>query len=343
MISYRHILSSLSAAALIFLLSATSCTRITPGHNGAVPISFDLLPLSKTIVESAADMTEFAVWGYHATADDPTTVTQDFDCQLVEFIDFQGWTYEPLRFWEENSTYDFLALYPHNAAETYAEVSMINDVRVMGISGYNAADETDLMFAQDLSHVCGSFETQAPEEVSLEFKHLMTQIEFKVVRDPATANLTAFKPVITDASLSGLPAYRTFSSSKYDPSAPSVSIIDCWSIPSENANDTYSLTLENKNIELTGSTDEVSVFTSARLTYPQQLSEDLIFSISYTTREGQTEPFVRSVPLNTLSMFWEAGKRYVYTFTVTDSDFILFGPPAVNPWQEAVGGIMIIE
>ncbi len=40
---------------------------------------------------------------------------------------------------------------------------------------------------------------------------------------------------------------------------------------------------------------------------------------------------------------WEAGRQYRYTFNISDRDRILFDTPTVNGWDEAVGGITIVD
>ena len=79
------------------------------------------------------------------------------------------------------------------------------------------------------------------------------------------------------------------------------------------------------------------------MVFPQALTSDVYFEITYST-DGGTNYTTQKVQLisSPLSV-WEAGRRYSYSFTVSDNDRILFDVPTVNGWDEATGGIIIVD
>ena len=88
-------------------------------------------------------------------------------------------------------------------------------------------------------------------------------------------------------------------------------------------------------------TDGVSILGEILL-FPQYVKQGLYFEITYEVNDVEREPVridLTSLPLSE----WQAGMRYRYSFTVSDSDRILFDVPTVNPWEEATGGIIIVE
>ena len=49
-----------------------------------------------------------------------------------------------------------------------------------------------------------------------------------------------------------------------------------------------------------------------------------------------------TLPATTVSM-WEAANHYRYSFTLTGGGYIVFDPPTVNAWSDAIGGNVTID
>lgn len=282
MISYRHILSSLSAAALIFLLSATSCTRIAPGHNGTVPISFDLLPLSKTIVESAADMTEFAVWGQH-TSTDASTVSTIFNATCI-YNDF-GWTYDSPRYWTEGS-YSFYALHPYKQA---INTTCTTDGLTIDFKSPEA--DIDLMIA-DADRTYTPTDPTTAAAVPLTFEHLLARVIIEVRTE--ADNLS-----VSSLSLSGeiIDAYYDATSAQ-------------WDLGQTTGN-------HEADISEGGIIISSTAATVLDLLMIPQTPDDVQISVSYSTGENDPETHGVSLPSTTS---WEKGRQYRYTLTLGTTD-----------------------
>jgi len=48
------------------------------------------------------------------------------------------------------------------------------------------------------------------------------------------------------------------------------------------------------------------------------------------------------LPATTVSM-WTAANHYRYSFTLTGGGYIVFDPPTVNAWSDAIGGNVTID
>ena len=80
------------------------------------------------------------------------------------------------------------------------------------------------------------------------------------------------------------------------------------------------------------------------LPLPGQLTQEAFVEVEYSTDSAGTNRKTTAVQLTALPVtIWEAGQQYRYSFSISDEDRILFDTPAVNPWSEAVGGIIIVD
>ena len=80
------------------------------------------------------------------------------------------------------------------------------------------------------------------------------------------------------------------------------------------------------------------------MVFPQQtFRPGMAFKVEWSaTGDGTTRSSVIeliSLPLEA----WVGGKHYVYTFTISPEGRIIFDTPSVQKWDEAVGGIIIVE
>ena len=83
------------------------------------------------------------------------------------------------------------------------------------------------------------------------------------------------------------------------------------------------------------------MFEEDVLLFPQQVERDFAIYVRYSVNGGEMQEQI--IPLNGLVGEFVAGKYYRFTFTVIDEDHILFAPPTVNNWNEATGGIIVVE
>lgn len=339
----------------LFLLSCTKTVTDGPERpasslpDGAITFS-DVT--TRALINSAEEITSFNVWGYYVPDNAVETgegATQIFTGDLVTKDEAgTSWSYENLQMWKPNVNYDFYAIF----SRKYDELKQVGletqtaEKPYMVIAFYDikANQDDDLMFAaaENISYN----PVQGARPVSFTFSHLLSQVEFMGKVHAASAGIEGFDVKIKSAKLYGLYTEGDFSAEKFV-SGENETIRDCWTIPGIPGDDNTDATNpyieyseEEPVLDLTE--DETSIFGGI-MVFPQALTSDVYFEITYSTDGGvhyttQTVQLISS-PLSV----WEAGKRYSYSFTVSDNDRILFDAPTVNGWDEATGGIIIVD
>ena len=337
-----------AAAALSLLASASSCTktRTDIGSGTGTYIEF-ASALTKAPVNSADDMTEFAVWAYYQAANGRCTdvfgqIGTDNTGQTVTNTD-GSWTYSPLKKWEFGVPYNFYAVYPTDVKHV-VEVPASGDKKpFMSILDYDVTQNKDLLFAanENIRYTDGS--VTAP--VTMNFCHILSIANFTVRIDPTTLeNLPDFEAAVISAKLYGLPKECHFSAQDFDAS-------DMNSVIWEPVSDGLVTNASNPFIETTPSlelsTEEKNLFGASDLfVFPAASLAGYRLEIRWTvTAQPGTEiERTQVIQLSASAVrSWIAGKRYKYTFTISDTDHILFGIPTVTGWNDASGGIIVVE
>lgn len=341
-----------AAAALSLLASASSCTktRTDIGSGTGTYIEF-ASALTKTPVNSASDMSEFAVWAYYQTADGSCTYvfgqTGTDTGQKVTNTD-GSWTYSPLKMWEFGVTYNFYAVYPTELKHVVEVPGTGGGDPFMSILDYDvSAQDNDLMFAAAESIRYDDGETPAP--VRFTFSHLLSKVDFIASIDPATlANLPDFKAKITEAKLYGMAKEAHLSAQDLEQTDMTTVVWDTVDGTITDSSNPFKKIPESNipaSIEL--GSQEQSVFGKEFYVFPSGDISDYILEIHWTvTAEAGASPIERSQQIRLVSpnaRSWVAGKRYRYSFTISDTDHILFDIPSVTPWTDASGGIIVVE
>ena len=340
----------------LFLLSCTKTVTDGPERpasslpDGAITFS-DVT--TRALINSAEEITSFNVWGYYVPDNAVETgegATQIFTGDLVTKDEAgTSWSYENLQMWKPDVNYDFYAIF----SRKYDELKQVGletqtaEKPYMVIAFYDikANQDDDLMFAaaENISYN----PVQGARPVSFTFSHLLSQVEFMGKVHAASAGIEGFDVKIKSAKLYGLYTEGDFSAEKFV-SGENETIRDCWTIPgipgesNTTVDNPYIKYPEQGNDVLDLSENETSILGSI-MVFPQTLTSDVYLEIIYSTDGGinyNEQKFqLISAPLTT----WEAGKRYSYSFTVSDNDRILFDAPTVNGWDEATGGIIIVD
>ena len=286
----------------------------------ASPIAFRTAEVTKAVVTGFNDGDAFSVWGGYDN--DATNV---FDGVTV--TNSNGlWTYSPYRYWVADKKYRFYALYP--TAETLATdgcTAFYSETGALSITGFDATKGHDLMTAQsDVMY------GDNPQLVAFTFDHLLARLEFVGKIDPSTAAmLPNFTATVTSASLTGMESMGTYKDG-------------IWTLTDKDA--PLAAIDATANFELSG--EDRSLFGDI-LYFPQtDIPETYNLEIEYSVKADNTSTPVTkdiSVQLSSLGTVWEPGKYYRYVFTIMDEDHILFSKPTVSAWDEASGGIIVVE
>lgn len=332
-----------AAAALSMLAFASSCTKVSIDGYGRTEqyIGFSSMVVTKALVESADDMNEFAVWGYYADADgnyvDVFGRIDQEDTGVEVRKENGNWVYDDLRCWQFGVPYDFFAVYPADVPG----VSLQSAVEpLLTVTGYDisANTEADLMLATASDIIYQDGDVTQP--VSFRFSHLLSRIDL-VCRPYSEQTVDGYEPRVHSAKLYGLGTEASFSSGQFTAGNAQR---NGWTVSEE------SLTTENSpfaEATIPAGGQEINVRTelmSDVLVFPQQtFRPGMAFKVEWSaTGDGTTRSSVIeliSLPLEA----WVGGKHYVYTFTISPEGRIIFDTPSVQKWDEAVGGIIIVE
>lgn len=332
-----------AAAALSMLAFASSCTKVSIDGYGRTEqyIGFSSMVVTKALVESADDMNEFAVWGYYADADGNYVGVFGRIGQEDPGVEVRkengNWVYDDLRCWQFGVPYDFFAVYPADVPG----VSLQSAVEpLLTVTGYNisANTEADLMLATASDIIYQDGDVTQP--VSFRFSHLLSRIDL-VCRPYSEQTVDGYEPRVHSAKLYGLGTEASFSSGQFTAGNAQR---NGWTVSEET------LTTENSpfaEATIPAGGQEINVRTelmSDVLVFPQQtFRPGMAFKVEWSaTGDGTTRSSVIeliSLPLEA----WVGGKHYVYTFTISPEGRIIFDTPSVQKWDEAVGGIIIVE
>ena len=314
-----------TAAALTLLLPAlTACTivsRTVPAADEPITFASFVPDGTKAVVENASDMDNaFAVWGYRTheggTAADVQAV---FDGDEVYRDNTTApWTYDIPRFWVEGH-YEFYALHPFPSTEADGS----------GVSATCAADgltsivlnspkaDIDLMTATASRY----YNSASPDAsaVSFTFEHLLVKVSI-VVRTEGlgTGTVSLMKLQLTGPKLTAT----------YCPQSG-------WSdLLEEESTLIYKL----DDPSGVGLTDKGVTIVKDRLLIPTDQPSAYSVAINYMDGSSQKTSTAElpSIPI------WQPGESYIYTLTIK-GDYIGFDRPLADDWDDADGGIIIVD
>ena len=323
----RHTLLRTAAALTLLLPALTACTIVSRTIPAAdEPITFDsFLPdVTKAgVVESEANMTEFAVWGWHTAAG--ATPTDIFDGEKVYrdvTIPGSPWTYDVPRFWVEGS-YDFYALHPYPFTEDdgsrVTATCTADGITSITLDSPNA--DIDLMTAT----ATRNYSPANPDAsaVSFTFEHLLVKVSI-VVRTEGlgTGTVSLMNLLLTGPELTAT----------YYPQSG-------WSDLPEVPEDESTL-IDYKPDDPSGVvlTDKGVIIVEDRLLIPTDQPSAYSVVINYMDGSSQKTSTAElpSIPI------WQPGESYIYTLTIK-GDYIGFDRPLVDDWDDADGGIIIVD
>lgn len=330
----RHLMT-LFLPALLLAGFAISCTDTDVLPDAGTPsIDFGTPALTRGVVTSDADMDAFDVWGWYKSmkGSETTTDTQVFNATPVTKTG-DGWKYDKPQRWQPGNTYRFYAVYPSEQTKI-----QLNSNGNIAISGFDCAEDVDLMIAAKENVNC--FVEQLPGRISMPFFHLLTSVEFVGKIDGALEGIDGFSARVVSASLGGMYHEGDFTGSIAACQEDKEAIRDGWNFANYTVEVPFTeVVYQDSEGKLT--TSGISIFGEILL-FPQFVKQGFYFEIAYEVNGVEKAPIridLTSLPLSE----WQAGMRYRYSFTVSDSDRILFDVPTVNSWEEATGGIIIVE
>lgn len=317
---YRSLMNIVFSSFLFagFFISCTTNEILSP--NEAPSIDFNASPLSRGVINSSNDMTDFSVWGwYHPIDDTSTEPTQVFDATTVSQKG-NGWKYDNPQRWKKGNSYDFYAVYPSTLQNI--EVSEGN-IKVSDFDcSATGAKAIDLMTAENIGI---EYIDETPGPVKMWFSHKLSRLKFTVkAEDEITVT-------VTNAKLYGVIYKGDYSSENGD----------TWSNIERYTETTTTFKYEPENPQPLTTTGIENIFSDI-LIIPNNDIEGAILELTYYYDEYNKLPVTKRINVKTNQIpGWEKGKNYSYTVTIGPNN-IQF-QPIVTPWNYSTGGIITVE
>lgn len=300
------------AGALLLTACADQQSREPQLDTAAIGFATSVTRSATGPVSGFAAGDSFDVWaqmvmtdaGGSPLTDTPVTV---FSEEPVTTADGTVWSYVNTKYWEV-ADYAFAAIFP--AEVDGASVAFDTSGNpVFKIDNYNATANYDLMTASQTASYRG---TASP--VQFQFEHLLSRVS--IAGRAENGNVTINSITLTGVSESG----------SYDSASG-------WSGLAAGNGFTAS------NIQLNGTTADV---IGNKLMIPQPVG-GMKVSVSYTPDGASVSlSATYELPVTEFVSSWEPGRSYRYTFVVYGNR-IIFDKPTVTAWDDATGGIIVVE
>ncbi|MBR6369590.1 MAG: fimbrillin family protein, partial [Bacteroidaceae bacterium] len=247
-----------------------------------------------------------------------------FNNQLVTNVstasDPNLWSYEPKKYWDINSQYDFYAIYPYSASDyTFdrdSRLFTVNDFIVKSA----ADDQVDLMIAQSVINA------RPFNKVNFVFNHILSNVNFYVkTSDEFDVNGITSVTVLS-FDITGLYGKGSYAQTEWNGNNSPVGV---WTADNTSV---YDLP-EVKDVSYVIGGDKSSLAEDLLL-LPQNISDDAMVNVTYKLNyaNGDESVFRRSVSLNRIMgvkrsalmdtvaiASWASNYRYNYTISIDPS------------------------
>ena len=309
-----------AAAMLAFQAcqESTSLNGIEKNNDSSTEIRFtnyvsSLTRASRGIGSSFQNGDRMEVYGFQTIENTETSLL--FNKQLVTNDD--GWYYTPVKYWEKNSTYDFYAIYPYSADNSFNL-----DDRLFTVSDFtvqdNADDQVDLMIAKLITG------HQPYNVVPFEFNHVLSNVNFYIKTDDEFSTDGILGVKVTSFDITGLYCKGSFVQSGWD----NGNVFTGQWTPAEASE--YDLPEVKDSIYEIGSATAQTIVDDLLL-LPQQINDNAQVNISFQLlyEDGTAAAFTRTVALNKIVgkkatapsqtivlAKWDPNYRYNYTISV---------------------------
>lgn len=256
--------------------------------------------------------TYLGVFAYKKVADnDPVLV---FNNVRLEYTD-GAWTYSPLKYWDRTATYYFVSYSPYspnsplNKNVEYSED--FHQLTINNIPNWQAIgdDAKDYVVANDFGVAEGGYITpNGVQPVNLGFKHILCQLEVRVLKNPFLMNTYTLSGI----SYTNVPTKEGTATYQYN--APTGN--NEAGAPMEgngnmrvpiNTDDAQSMA--TPNAEIPGDPEQADATTIKHLVAP--FGADFKITLDYSINGAAADPVTVDAGLDQL----ESNNRYVITLT----------------------------
>lgn len=244
-----------------------------------------------------------------------------------------GWTYDDIKYWENERVYHFFGVYPFDAP-----YNIIKDIsgNPTGISRtFTTPDEADQdIVAANATHTTAE---TTPNSVVMNFEHILAKVCFKIDYD--TTNNGDDEFILKEFSISNIKKEGTLQSLFTDSNTHS------WSVNP----------LQNMTFKWSGEYDfgaALSLWGDGLMLIPQTIAPGAVnINVKYTYTDNyvvdgvaQADTFDKEVNTYLPAVTWQPGLKYTYTMTLHEDDLITFRQIEVATWgSPQQGGAIIIK
>ena len=331
----KTIFAALAAGALV--LAGCTKTEVTEVPEGRAIGFTNYVANSVKSIDGKAGLTKFFVYG---ELEDATKV---FNGQEVTWVNNTSTAdYSPTRYWIENKTYKFAAYSNENGNIEDGDGTVSFNYNGSGnayltFTDYVVADgKKDLVYAQTGQQSYQYTGTGTMDPVELEFKHILSMIEFNFTKDESLNghNLT-IKDIKVEACSTG-----TYNSPSEDNS---------WT--EGTGKHSYTFTTEATISGSTTDADGVTPVETSLILLPQAITDyKVTFTLEWypfnadgtenTSAAKETESY--SVDISgTVDNEWKPGYHYTYTATINAKNLnevpIVFTVQDDFTWEKETG------
>lgn len=305
---------------ILAAVAMAACSKNETATVGGEAIEFRSEVVARAIVGEEADMREAGI-GVFGTAVYRNSTSADivFDNERLMYAAEKGWYYaEPVRYWIPQSQYAFAGIYPYAAEAYYAFDAAAG---VLTVADYESGGEhmdEDLMYATHERDLAATTDRGA---VPLEMHHACAALQFKIINGSGST-VTAIEDIaLTGLLYKGTLAVTTAGAAVWTPADDRVA---------ENDTTTFGGTFAMPE---GGFEDDIRnplpLYDKGTITVLPQVLRGQAVKVSFRINGATT---ARTVDLSGATDKWEAGKRYVYTMTLTN-DTIAFDVTVID-WIE---------
>ena len=316
----KIVFALMSVAAFI----ACSNDEVIPSHNSAIEFNPTTKNSVRTITTTTNNISKFNVWSY--TAEGKTVMNN------IEVSKATGeWAYSPVKYWPYDATLDFYGITPttlvgtgNGSVEHHIDVEVSADAAKINFAGASISDTRgeffycqnypDILYATALNL---TKENNNGTKVTMNFRHAMAQVEFKVKNSSTIDSEVSYQPSIV--MIDGIDNAGTYT-------LPMASTTLDFAAGESHGSWTTSLSKEGvphsfnviPNYIAPGS-DAVLITDANDIHYvlPQK-KDDAELIVTFGVQQG--EHFIEGVLKNVaLPVDWKEGHKYTYTLVVNSA------------------------
>lgn len=298
-------------------------TRVTQGRTESIEFSNyigGMTRASRTSGSSFQLNDSIEVYGFMKTGE---IVDNLFNKQAVYNTGDVIWDYNPKKFWNVGSEYEFYAIFPYSQERN----SFDADTRLFKVTDFTVSPEadsqTDLMIAQRI------LDASANNVVNFVFNHMLSNVSFlvKTSKQFDTSGITAVQVLKFDVK--GIYGKGSFTQTGW--SGNNNGFVGQWTTDESSLYDMPTVT----DVTYSVGDENAQILARDHMLLPQTINSNAVIEIVYRLiyEDGTSTTFTKSAKLNKIVgsngsksrilNSWEANYRYNYIVSIDPSKKVI--------------------